>query len=55
VQRAGSSSNFVQQYVKADGHCNISGPETITALQELIEWKHNGTKPAAGVVPAPAK
>jgi hypothetical protein len=25
VQRAGSSANFVQQYVKHDGHCHISG------------------------------
>jgi pimeloyl-ACP methyl ester carboxylesterase len=55
VQRAGSSANFVQQYVKHDGHCHISGPETMTALQELIEWKHTGKRPEPGVVPVPAK
>ena len=55
VQRAGSSANFVQQFVKADGHCNISGPETFTALQELIQWKHTGVKPAPGIVPLPVK
>ncbi len=55
VQRAGSGANFVQQYVKADGHCNISGPETMTALQELIEWKHTGKRPASGLVPVPSE
>ncbi len=55
VQRAGSSGNFVQQYVKADGHCHISGPETATALQELITWKHTGKKPEGGGVPVGAK
>ncbi|WP_263359307.1 alpha/beta fold hydrolase [Acidicapsa ligni] len=52
VQRAGSSRNFVQQYVKADGHCHISGPETAVALEELIKWKHTGVKPEGGPVPA---
>jgi pimeloyl-ACP methyl ester carboxylesterase len=51
VQRAGSSRNFVQQYVKADGHCHIGGPETAVALSELIEWVHTGKKPDSGVVP----
>ena len=54
VQRMGSSRFFVQQYVKADGHCHISGPETVTALQELIDWKHGGKKPMGGAVPATA-
>jgi pimeloyl-ACP methyl ester carboxylesterase len=52
VQRMGSSRNFVQQYVKADGHCHISGPETMKALDELIQWKHTGAKPEGGAVPA---
>jgi pimeloyl-ACP methyl ester carboxylesterase len=57
VQRAGSSANFVQQYVKHDGHCHISGPETAKALEELIQWKHSGVKPKSGLldVPEPAK
>ena len=54
VQRAGSSANFVQQYVKHDGHCHISGPETAAALEELIQWKHTGTRPESGAVPAGA-
>ena len=53
VQRSGFSRNFVQQYVKEDGHCHISGPETAVALQELIQWKHTGVKPKAGIVPVP--
>jgi len=55
TQRSGSSRNFVQQYVKADGHCHISGPETAAALDELIQWKRSGTRPAAGAVPAQSK
>lgn len=51
VQRAGSGENFVQQYVKHDGHCNIGGPETAAALGELIRWKRSGVKPGAGIVP----
>jgi len=52
VQRAASGDNFVQQYVKHDGHCNIGGPETVAALEELIRWKRTGVKPTAGAVPA---
>lgn len=52
VQRAGSSGNFAQQYVKHDGHCHISGPETASALEELIQWKHSGVRPEGGAVPA---
>jgi pimeloyl-ACP methyl ester carboxylesterase len=55
VQRQGSSKNFVQQYVKADGHCHISGAETAAALSELIRWKRTGERPAGGAVPVAAK
>ena len=55
AQRSGSSRNFVQQYVKADGHCHISGPETAAALEELIQWKRTGTRPGAGAVPISSK
>ena len=55
VQRAGSGDNFVQQYVKHDGHCNIDGSETLAALRELIRWKRTGVKPAAGVLPLVGK
>ena len=55
VRRAASSDNFVQQYVKHDGHCNIGGPETGAALGELIRWKRTGVKPSAGLVPTTDK
>jgi pimeloyl-ACP methyl ester carboxylesterase len=55
VERMGSGRNFVQQYVKADGHCNISGPETAAALTELITWKRTGERPKGGLVPVEAK
>jgi pimeloyl-ACP methyl ester carboxylesterase len=51
VQRAGSSRNFVQQYVKADGHCHFSGAQTAAALDELIQWKHSGVRPEGGPLP----
>jgi pimeloyl-ACP methyl ester carboxylesterase len=53
VERAASSEYFVQQYVKHDGHCNISGPEMGAALGELIRWKRTGARPTAAAVPAP--
>jgi pimeloyl-ACP methyl ester carboxylesterase len=55
VERAASSEEFVQQYVKHDGHCNIGGPETAAALGELIRWKRSGVKPAPGAVPVNAQ
>ncbi len=54
VVRSASTEEFVQQYVKHDGHCNISGPETAAALGELIRWKRSGVKPASGAVPVTA-
>ncbi|WP_263353454.1 alpha/beta hydrolase family protein [Acidicapsa acidisoli] len=55
VQRNRSADNFVQQYVKADGHCHFSDVETMTALDELIQWNHSGVRPDGGVVPVKAK
>jgi len=55
VVRSASTEEFVQQYVKHDGHCNIGGPETAAALGELIRWKRSGVKPAAGAVPVSAQ
>jgi pimeloyl-ACP methyl ester carboxylesterase len=51
TQRMGSSRYFVQQYVKADGHCHISGAQTVAALEELVQWKRTGVKPKSGAVP----
>jgi pimeloyl-ACP methyl ester carboxylesterase len=54
TQRMGSSRYFVQQYVKADGNCHISGPQTVAALEELVQWKRAGVKPKPGAVTEPA-
>jgi hypothetical protein len=53
VVRTGSADEFVQQYVKHDGHCNIGAPETAAALGELIRWKRTGNKPQSGPLVAP--
>jgi pimeloyl-ACP methyl ester carboxylesterase len=54
TQRMGSSRYFIQQYVKAEGHCHISGSQTVAALDELVHWKRTGVKPKPGAVPEPA-
>jgi pimeloyl-ACP methyl ester carboxylesterase len=53
VVRTGSADEFVQQYVKHDGHCNIGAPETAAALGELIRWKRTGNKPQSGPLVTP--
>lgn len=52
----GNGQMFVQQYVKADGHCNISPDETATAFEELRHWVEAGQAPKPGWlnVPKPA-
>lgn len=54
VQRMGSSRFFVQQFVEADGHCNFSPEQTLTAMDELLTWAHSGKRPAPGLVPVQA-
>ncbi len=55
AQRMGSSHFFVQQFVKADGHCNISREQTLTAMDELLAWVHSGRRPTAGLLPTTSK
>ena len=55
TQRMGSSRFFVQQFVEADGHCNFSPEQTLTAMDELLDWVHNGKRPVAGLEPAAQK
>ena len=54
TRTAGSSNLFVQQYVKHDGHCQISGPETVAAFEELKRWADGGPAPLGGTVPSGA-
>ncbi len=48
VEQAGTTSKFVQQYVKRDGHCSISPAETAKGFDELREWAEKGIRPSAG-------
>lgn len=48
VDLAGTSSLFVQQFVKHDGHCAILPAEVSRGFAELREWKKNGTRPVGG-------
>lgn len=48
VDSSGTSSLFVQQYVKHDGHCRITPEETKRGFSELREWKSSGVRPKAG-------
>ena len=51
VTRAGFSRYFVQQYVKADGHCNITPQQTGIAFDELLSWVRTGARPRPGSLP----
>ncbi len=48
AEQAGSAPNFVQQYVKHDGHCTILPNEVAKAFSELREWKSSGVRPVGG-------
>lgn len=48
AEQAGSARNFVQQYVKHDGHCVILPNEMAKAFSELREWKSSGVRPQGG-------
>ena len=48
VDGAGTSSLFVQQYVKHDGHCRILPEEVKKGFSQLREWKSSGVRPKSG-------
>lgn len=48
AEQSGSSVNFVQQYVKHDGHCVFLPNEVAKAFTELRQWKSNGVRPTGG-------
>jgi pimeloyl-ACP methyl ester carboxylesterase len=49
AQRAGHADNFVQQYVKAEGHCVFTPVQIGKAFDELVAWSNGGTRPQAGL------
>jgi pimeloyl-ACP methyl ester carboxylesterase len=50
VTLAGFSRNLVQQYVKREGHCNITGDEEGMAFDELTDWTLHGIRPLPGAL-----
>lgn len=52
--RHGVGDLFVQQYVKRDGHCNITADQTGQAFDELVAWLHQGQRPTPGLLPGSA-
>lgn len=51
VEQTGSTSMFVQQYVKHDGHCTILPGEIAAGFSELRAWKDQGLRPHTGLHP----
>jgi pimeloyl-ACP methyl ester carboxylesterase len=51
VALAGSSQNFVEQYVKRDGHCNFTEDDIGRAFDELVNWIRDGRRPIPGALP----
>ncbi|MET0284541.1 MAG: alpha/beta hydrolase [Polyangiales bacterium] len=48
AQRAGTTHLFAQKYVLGEGHCAIRGPELLSALRELTQWRERGARPTPG-------
>jgi pimeloyl-ACP methyl ester carboxylesterase len=53
VQSAGFGENLVQEYVKREGHCNITQEEEGKAFDELVTWVHHGPRPTPGALKLP--
>jgi len=51
VARQGNGENFVQQYVKHEGHCSYTPEQVGTAFDELLAWVRHGKRPLAGALP----
>jgi pimeloyl-ACP methyl ester carboxylesterase len=45
---AGTQNLFVEKFVVADGHCNISPDRIGAAFDELLAWRRENKRPAAG-------
>lgn len=51
----GCEAFFVQKYVEAEGHCNISPDLTAAAFDELTRWAVEGVRPEPGLLRVPEK
>jgi pimeloyl-ACP methyl ester carboxylesterase len=54
TREAGNGNMFVQQYVKHDGHCEITTGEIERGFAELRDWKNGGTAPSGGWLRVPS-
>jgi len=52
VATAGRSDRLFQTYTKANGHCNFTGPQILTAVGAIDSWVRTGVKPTATSFPA---
>ena len=52
VALAGFTQNYVQQFVRRDGHCTFTADEIGRSFDELTSWIHLGRRPAGGALPA---
>jgi pimeloyl-ACP methyl ester carboxylesterase len=50
VEAAGFGENFVQQYVRRDGHCAFTPQQVGQSFDELLAWIHRGTRPVPGLL-----
>ncbi len=48
--RAGNGDHFVQQFVNRKGHCVFTPAEIDRAFGELLDWVHEGRRPASGAL-----
>ena len=55
AQRAGHADKFVQQYVKAEGHCVFTAQQIGQAFDELVTWARDGKRPAPGLQHDPSR
>jgi hypothetical protein len=52
VAAAGRSDLLFQTFTNGIGHCNLTGPQILTAVGAIDNWVRNGVKPTAATFPA---
>lgn len=52
VNAAGRSDQLFQTFTNAVGHCNLTGPQILTAVGAIDSWVRTGVKPTAASFPA---
>ncbi|HSE30731.1 MAG TPA: hypothetical protein VLA93_04050 [Pyrinomonadaceae bacterium] len=52
IAAAGRSDLLFQTFTNGIGHCNLTGPQILTAVSAIDNWVRNGVKPTAASFPA---